>query len=134
MARPSTLPKPADALVLSALQKSKQPMSAYAILEKVKKYGIKSSPIVYRALDALMKEGKAHKINELNAFVACACEADHHHDVSVITICQDCRQVEELHDHAIIHHLTNLRKLKVNLPHDAVLELPVMCENCVEAA
>lgn len=134
MARPSTLPKPADALVLNCLQKSKQPMSAYDILGKVEKFGIKSSPIVYRALETLIKNGTAHKINELNAFVACACTADHHHDVSVLTICRDCKQVEELHDHAIIHHLTNLRKLKVNLPQDAVLELPVTCENCVEAA
>lgn len=134
MARPSSLPKPADELVLSALQKSKQPLSAYAILEKVKKFGVKSSPIVYRALDTLVKSGKAHKINELNAFVACACEADHHHDVSVLTICQDCKQVEELHDHEVIHHLTKLRKLQVNLPHAAVVELPVTCVDCVEAA
>ncbi len=134
MARPSTLPKPADALVLSCLQKNGQPMSAYAILEKVKKFGIKSSPIVYRALETLMKNGSAHKINELNAFVACACTADHHHDVSVLTVCKGCKRVDELHDHAVIHHLTKLRKLHVNLSKSAVVELPVTCENCVEAA
>ena len=131
MARPSTLPKPADELVLGALRKSKQPMSAYDILGKVEKFGIKSSPIVYRALDALMKDGRAHKIN---AFVACACTADHHHDVSVLTVCKGCKRVDELHDHAVIHHLTKLRKLHVNLSKSAVVELPVTCENCVEAA
>ena len=134
MARPSTLSKPADELVLGALRKSKQPMSAYDILDKVEKFGIKSSPIVYRALEALMKQGRAHKINELNAFVACACTADHHHDVSVLTVCKGCKRVDELHDHAVIHHLTKLRKLHVNLSKSAVVELPVTCENCLEAA
>lgn len=134
MARPSSLPAPAEELVLSALRKSKKPLSAYDILEKVNKFGIKSSPIVYRALEVLMKNGAAHKINELNAFVACACTADHQHDVSVLTICQDCKLVEELHDHAVIHHLTKLRKFRVNLTKSAVVELPVTCQNCAEAA
>jgi Fur family zinc uptake transcriptional regulator len=116
------------------LQQSGQPMSAYAILEKVKKFGIKSSPIVYRALHTLIKNGSAHKINELNAFVACACTAGHRHDVSVLTVCKGCKRVDELHDHAVIHHLTELRKLHVNLSKSAVVELPVTCENCVEAA
>lgn len=134
MARPSSLPKPAEELVLGALRKSKQPMSAYAILEKVSRFGIKSSPIVYRALEQLMKSGRAHKINELNSFVACACTADHHHDVSVLTVCHGCKRVEELHDHDVIHYLTKLRKLQVNLRHAAVVELPVTCNNCLEAA
>lgn len=134
MARPSSLPAPAEELVLSALRKSKMPLSAYDILEKVNKFGIKSSPIVYRALETLMKNGTAHKINELNAFVACACTADHHHDVSVLTVCHGCKRVDELHDHAVIHHLTKLRKLHVNLSKSAVVELPVTCKNCVEAA
>lgn len=131
MARPSSLPAPAAELVLGALRKSKKPLSAYALLEKVKKVGIKSSPIVYRALDVLIKNGTAHKIKELNAFVACACTADHHHDVSVLTVCQGCKEVNELHDHAIIHHLTKLRQLHVNLTKSAVVELPVTCAACV---
>lgn len=133
MARPSSLPAPAEELVLGALRKSKKPLSAYDILEKVNKFGIKSSPIVYRALEVLMQNGTAHKINELNAFVACACTTDHHHDVSVLTVCKGCKRVDELHDHAVIHHLTKLRKLHVNLTKSAVVELPVTCENCVEA-
>ena len=134
MARPSSLPKPASELVLNALKKSKQPLSAYDILEKVKKFGVKSSPIVYRALDTLMESGQAHKINELGAFVACACASDHDHEMSVLTICQGCRQVEELHDHKLIDHITALRKFDVNLPRSAVVELPVTCNACVAAA
>lgn len=134
MARPSSLPEPAEKLVLTALRKSKAPLSAYEILEKVKKFGINSSPIVYRALELLTKNGTVHKINELNAFVACACTADHNHDVSVLTVCQGCKKVSELHDHDIIHHMTKLRKLHVNLTKTAVIELPVICIDCAEVA
>lgn len=130
MARPSSLPAPAEELVLGCLRKSKKPLSAYDILEKVNKFGIKSSPIVYRALDALMKNGTAHKINELNAFIACACADDHHHYISVLTICKNCKTVDELHDHAVIHHMSKLRKLNVNLAKSAVVELPIICNIC----
>lgn len=130
MARPSTLSAPASELVLKALRKSKEPMTAYALLEKLKKHGINSAPIVYRALDALIKDGSAHKIKELGAFVACDCAKDHHHALSVLTVCGDCKEVEELHDHAVIHQLENLRKQGVRLQNHAVIELPITCNAC----
>ena len=130
MARPSTLSAPASELVLKVLRKSKEPMTAYALLEKLKKHGINSAPIVYRALDALMKNGSAHKIKELGAFVACDCSQDHHHALSVLTVCGDCKEVEELHDHAVIHQLENLRKSGVRLQPHAVIELPITCNAC----
>lgn len=130
MARPSTLPAPAEDLVLKALRKSRKPLGAYHILEKVKKFGIKNSPIIYRALEGLMKRGDVHKIKELNAFIACDCEADHKHALSVLAVCGDCRQVEELHDHGVIHQLEGLRKRGVILQDYAVIELPVTCQKC----
>ena len=79
MSRPSKLSASSPELVLRVLQSNVKPLSAYEILEKVKEFGIKSPPIVYRALDTLMKIGKVHKINELNTFIACDCEEDHQH-------------------------------------------------------
>jgi Fur family zinc uptake transcriptional regulator len=130
MARPSTLPEPAEKLVLRTLRRSKTPLGAYAILERVNKYGIKNSPVVYRALDTLIKSGEVHKINELGAFVACNCHADHTHDISVLTVCQGCKRVDELHDHTVIDHLIKLRSMHVKLTPAAVMELPVTCDDC----
>jgi Fur family zinc uptake transcriptional regulator len=130
MARPSSLSKPAETLVLHALRKSKAPQTAYALLEKLKKSGIKHAPIVYRALESLMKSGAVHKVKELGAFIACDCLADHQHALSVLTICGDCNEVEELHDHAVIHQLENLRKQGVRLQAHAVIELPITCNAC----
>ncbi len=130
MARPSSLSAPADQLVLKALRKAKEPMTAYALLEKLKTSGINSAPIVYRALEVLMKRGEAHKIKELGAFVACDCHEDHHHSLSVLTVCRECKTVAELHDNAVIHTLEGLRNQGIRLADHAVIELPIMCGKC----
>jgi Fur family zinc uptake transcriptional regulator len=130
MGRPSSLSAPAGELVLKVLRKSEEPMTAYTLLEKLKKSGIKSAPIIYRALESLMKEGAVHKIKELSAYVACDCTKDHHHALSVLTICGDCHKVAELHDHTVIHQLENLRKSGVRLQNHAVIELPITCNAC----
>ena len=130
MGRPSSLSAPASALVLRMLRKSAHPMTAYSLLEKLKKSGIKSAPIIYRALDALMKEGAVHKIKELGAYVACDCAKSHNHTLSVLTVCHGCNKVAELHDHAVIHQLENLRNSGIRLTENAVIELPVTCNAC----
>ena len=134
MARPSSLPAPAEELVLTALRDNQKPMSALTILSQVNQFGINSSTIVYRALDLLIKNGTVHKINELNSFVACNCEADHHHDVSLLTVCRDCKSVEELHNHDVIHHFSKLKTFGVNLVKSAIVELPIICNRCVGVA
>ena len=131
MSRLSKLSASSPELVLRVLQSNVKPLSAYEILEKVKEFGIKSPPIVYRALDTLMKIGKVHKINELNTFIACDCEEDHQHLLSILTICQSCNEVSELHDHIVIDHLAKLKTLSICLANKAVIELPIMCQNCI---
>lgn len=130
MARPSSLPAPATKLVLRALQKAKTPMTAYRLLNTLKKSGINSPPIIYRALETLTKEGSVHKVKELGAFIACDCESHHRHALSVLAVCGSCHQVEELHDHGIIHQLEELRKSGVRLQEHAVIELPITCDTC----
>ena len=130
MARPSSLSAPASELVLKALRKASGPLTAYELLEKLRKAGINSAPIVYRALDVLMKEGAAHKIKELGAYVACDCTHSHHHALSVLTVCGGCHEVEELHNHAVIHQLEKLRGAGVRLQEHAVIELPILCNTC----
>ena len=130
MARPSKHPVHPRERVLAALKKSKQPLSAYDVLEKLAPHGIKGPPVVYRALETLMQQGLVHKIHATGTYIACNCGAGHDHAISVLTICSECLDVRELHDHDVIHHLEKLRKLGVRLRDHAVVELPVMCEKC----
>lgn len=130
MARPSKLTVHPRELVLNALRKSKVPLSAYDLLDKLKPHGINGPPIVYRALETLLARGVVHKIHATGAYIACNCDDNHSHELSVLTICRSCKKVSELHDHAVIHHLEKLRRMQVNVPENAVIEIPVMCPAC----
>ena len=85
-----------DKAVLRALKASEQPLSAYDILERVRNSGIKAPVQVYRSLDRLSSFGMVHRIEALNAFVACSEDAHGHKPGFVI--CRDCGTVKEFED------------------------------------
>lgn len=58
--------------VLRLLLESSGPAKAYDLLAKLKDDGAAKPPTVYRALDFLMRLGLAHRIESLNAYIACA--------------------------------------------------------------
>ena len=59
--------------VLEILLEEHRAIGAYAILEKLRLDGFSSQPpVAYRALDFLVEHGFSHKIERLNAFVACS--------------------------------------------------------------
>jgi Fur family zinc uptake transcriptional regulator len=94
-----------DRAVLGALRASDQPLSAYDILERVRKSGIKAPVQVYRSLDRLSAFGFVHRIEALNAFVACSEDQPGHKPGFVI--CRDCGMVKEFEDGRlddIAHH------------------------------
>ena len=94
-----------DRAVLGALRASDQPLSAYDILDRVRKSGIKAPMQVYRSLDRLSAFGVVHRIEALNAFVACS-EDQHGHKPGFV-ICRDCGMVREFEDRRlndIAHH------------------------------
>ena len=57
--------------ILSCLRRAKEPMSAYAILDRVRMAGISHPPTVYRALNELMQKGMVHRLQSRSAFIAC---------------------------------------------------------------
>jgi Fur family zinc uptake transcriptional regulator len=85
-----------DRAVLEALKASSQPLSAYDILERVRKSGIKAPMQVYRSLERLASFGLVHRIEALNAFIACS-ESAHGHKPGFV-ICRDCGTVKEFED------------------------------------
>lgn len=83
--------------VFAALRKAARPVTAYQLIDAVRPAGISAPPTVYRALDRLIAEGHAHRLESLNAFVACT--RDHPNtDVTAFLICDDCGQAEEITD------------------------------------
>ena len=87
-----------QSLVLGALEQAEAPLSAYTILDQLREEGFRAPLQVYRALDKLLAAGLIHRIETLNAFVACARPHCHGHGLVAFAICNDCGQVEEFSD------------------------------------
>lgn len=81
--------------VLEILLESHSALGAYDVLRRLTDEGAgPQPPIAYRALDFLVAHGFAHRIEKLNAYVAC-CTSGARHD-PVFLICNKCRAVAEL--------------------------------------
>jgi len=81
--------------VLQLLLESSEPAKAYDLLANLDGEGAAKPPTIYRALDFLQDVGLAHKIESLNAYVACG-HTSHSHS-AVFLICDTCGSAEELH-------------------------------------
>ena len=80
--------------VLELLLKSHAPLGAYVILSELSAAGFRAQPpVAYRALDFLVENGLAHRIEKINAFVACSQPREEHSPIFMI--CSDCQQVAE---------------------------------------
>lgn len=80
--------------VLEILLEQHHALGAYDILDRLREEGFGSQPpVAYRALDFLVKHGFAHKIERLNAFVACAHPTESH--APAFLICRTCEAVAE---------------------------------------
>ncbi len=80
--------------VLELLLREHRALGAYAILDLLRESGFGSQPpVAYRALDFLSEHGFVHKIERLNAFVACALPGESHSPAFMI--CRLCDAVAE---------------------------------------
>lgn len=80
--------------VLEILLEQHHALGAYDILDRLREEGFGSQPpVAYRALDFLVKHGFAHKIERLNAFVACTHPTESH--APAFLICRTCEAVAE---------------------------------------
>lgn len=114
--------------ILSCLRKAKEPMSAYAILDRVRVSGISHPPTVYRALNELMEKGMVHRLQSRSAFIACghgACDGKF-----AFAICRLCEKVVEIPlsdvDQAA---LLSLAPDEI-APEQVTLEIAGLCEIC----
>ena len=80
--------------VLEILLESHRAMGAYDILARLSAEGLGAQPpVAYRALSFLVDQGLAHRVERLNAFVACAHPGVAHDPAFMI--CRACRKVAE---------------------------------------
>lgn len=92
-------------LVFDALNRAQGPLSAYALLDQLREKGFRAPLQVYRALEKLQSAGLVHRLESLNAFVACAHPHDHDHGLMAFAICDQCGKVTEFSDDVIEERL-----------------------------
>lgn len=85
---------PARRRVLEILLAEHKALGAYDVLAQLSERGEPAHPpAAYRALDFLVQHGLAHRIESLNAFVACCDPSEGHRPAFLI--CRECRMVAE---------------------------------------
>lgn len=119
-----------DKMIVEALRDVGRPVSAYELIEELRDKASLAPQTVYRSLDRLIAEGQAHRLESLNAFVACR-HASHEGETAVFAICNDCGTVSEFDEPAAVDRLAAwARKAKFAVDR-MTLELRGRCRECI---
>lgn len=117
--------------VLEILLEDQRALGAYAILDVLREAGLGSQPpAVYRALDFLSDVGLVHKIERMNAFVACDHPSESH--APVFLICRVCDNVAEAHTALAEDSLGALAGAAGFQIERTIVEAEGVCPKCVE--
>lgn len=115
--------------VLHLIWQAKKPAGAYELLDRLKVDKKKAAPpTIYRALEFLLEQGLIHRIDSMNAFVACS--KAHYKHLGHFLICECCGTVIEVDDkrvNGLIYQGANHKGFK---PKKQVLEVHGVCETC----
>ncbi|QGX99265.1 transcriptional repressor [Roseovarius faecimaris] len=119
--------------VLEILLQEHRAMGAYDILDILRAEDLGSQPpVAYRALDFLVRHGFAHKIERLNAFIACAHMGQDH--TPAFLICRGCDAVAEAHADPAGGMLGRAAAESGFAIEQAVVEALGLCPSCQEKA
>lgn len=117
--------------VLEILLQEHRALGAYVILDRLRDDGFGSQPpVAYRALDFLVANGLAHKIERLNAFIACA-HPDQIHSPAFM-ICRQCDSVAEAQSDTTRSALASAAKATGFRIERTVVEAEGLCPVCVD--
>ena len=124
---------PVRRAALETLLREHRALGAYQVLERLRDAGFGSQPpVAYRALDFLVAHGLAHKVERLNAFVACAHPGTGH--LPVFMICRVCESVAETRSAPSHGTLGREARAAGFTIERAVVEAEGVCPGCADAA
>lgn len=114
--------------VLEILLAEHKAMGAYDILPTLAEEGLGSQPpVIYRALDFLVSNGFVHKIERLNAFIACSHPGSDH--APAFMICRSCTRVDEMGERPAVG-LQSAAKEAGFAIEATVIEAEGLCPDC----
>ena len=112
--------------VLSILLEAHEAMGAYDILGRLDGA---APPAAYRALSFLTEHGFAHRIERLNAYIACSHPGERHHPTFLI--CRSCHKVAETESRSSIATAARAAGFTVE---QTVMEAEGICPTCQKEA
>lgn len=119
--------------VLEILLEDHRALGAYDVLNRLAAEGFGNQPpVVYRALDFLVDQGLAHRIQRLNAFTACMHPGAAHQPVFLI--CRSCSVVAEAAAAPVRKALDAAAKDLGFAIEGSTIEALGLCPSCREAA
>ena len=122
-----------QSLVLDTLSRAEAPLSAYTILDRLRDDGFRAPLQVYRALEKLLDFGLVHRLESLNAFVACAHPHCHTQGLIAFAICNDCGQVDEFSDDVVRDRLGAWATQHGFRAEKTTIEIRGHCARCLAA-
>ena len=119
--------------VLEILLQDHRALGAYTLLDRLREDGFGSQPpIAYRALDFLVANGLAHKIERLNSFIACV-HPSHSHTPAFM-ICRLCDAVAETESSPSRGALGDAARATGFQIERTVVEAEGICPTCLDKA
>ncbi|KAB7610028.1 transcriptional repressor [Amylibacter sp. SFDW26] len=119
--------------VLEILLMQHKALGAYDILAHLSDEGLGAQPpVVYRALDFLVTNGFAHKIEKLNAYSACSHPGISHSPVFMI--CRVCENIVETKTEPLHSFLGTTAEAAGFSIEDTVIEVEGVCPSCQKSA
>ena len=133
---------PIRARGLGLIARQGKPIKAYDLLEQLRvdnaridksdeeeSAGAAAPPTIYRALDFLLANGFIHKLESVNAFVACHHPSTAQHSVPFL-ICDRCHSAVELEDMDVVAALDERARALGFVPQAQTLEVHGICVRC----
>jgi len=107
-------------------------LTAYELLDSVQSLGIRSPTQVYRALERLTERHLVHRVESVNAFIACTHAHNNEPNLEAVgfTICENCGRINEIDLLPVEMNLDDLTAgigFKVEY---SLLEIRGKCQNC----
>ena len=122
-----------ETLVYDYLEAVGKPASAYEILDALRGDGLRAPLQIYRALSKLIESGTVHRIESLNAFVACKHHECGGSEVSIFMLCERCDNVTEAVDTSTAAALAALCAARNFSGNRQMIEITGVCAACQTA-